>query len=80
MQFINKFSPDLKLRDSINPKFQETYAKMIQLEGILEEFRHQIKIKENLDEGGDPEYFLDENRNNIFSDRNTSRNKYHFGK
>ena len=42
MEFISKNRKEMALRDSINPQFMDAYAKMICLEGILEEFNNIV--------------------------------------
>jgi hypothetical protein len=47
IEFISKHRKEMALRDSINPEFMDTYAKMICLEGILEEFNNIVSSINN---------------------------------
>lgn len=63
MNFLNKFD---FLEGSA--EFHEAYAKMISLEGTLEEFQYLLTAETAKPMGSETE--------EVFIDRNTSRNKY----
>ena len=40
LEFVNKFKNEMQLRDAVKDEFLDTYAKMMCLEAVVEEFDH----------------------------------------
>ena len=50
LEFLNKFKNEMQLRDAVKDEFLDTYAKMMCLEGVVEEFDHLQAANESFAE------------------------------